>query len=80
MSGHFFPEGSDFFGEIVVSFSCQAIGPEHECFASGLVKSLPFFWFQLMRLSDWRKLRGVQDLVGVCIADTTEDAGIGERA
>ena len=78
VDGHVGAEGGDFFGEGFGGFCFEAGYPEIERVAGGGVEALPLVGSQLVGLEDGREVGGVEDLVGVGVADAGEDAGVGE--
>ncbi len=80
MNGEFGTEGGYFFWEFVFGFGLQPVDPLSERGARGGEKALPFFGLELVGLGDGRELGGVENLVGVGVADAADEARIGEGA
>jgi hypothetical protein len=78
MDGHVWAEGCDFFREGLGGFGVEAVDPELEGFAGCGVETLPLVVGEFVGLQDGRELGGVEDLVGVGVADAAEDAWVGE--
>ncbi len=78
VDGHIFAEGGDFFGEGLSGFGVEAVDPELEGFASGGEEALPLLGGEFVGEEDGREAGGVEDLVGVGVADAGEDARVGE--
>ena len=69
-----------FSGKAFQRLGAEAIDPESERGARCRKEALPLFWLELVGLSDGRKLSGVENFVGVSVADTADEARIGEGA
>src|SRR5487761_172288 len=80
MHRHLGSKRGHLFRERTSGFRAQAIGPFDERGAGGVVKPRELRLAQLLRHRDWRKLCAMQYLVGIRVADSAEDARIGERA
>ncbi len=80
VNGHIRTEGGDLLGETLLGFLVEAIDPGPERVSRGFVELLHLRVGELARLREWGELCGVEDLVGVSVADSGEDAGIGEGA
>ena len=78
VNGHLFSKCGDFFGEGGFGFGAEAFDPEGESVARGGEKRFPFIRFQLVCEGDGRKFCCVQNFVGVGVADSAEQARIGE--
>src|SRR5438270_6149332 len=79
MDLHIWAKGGHFFGKGGGRFCAETIDPELNGIAGGGVQSFPFLWLQLVSLGDGRELRSVQNLIGIGVADTAEDARVGQR-
>ena len=77
---HFFPKRGDFFGEGDLGFGAETIDPESESVARGGEESFPFLRVQFLREGDGGKFCGMQYFIGVGVADSAEEAWIGEGA
>ncbi len=80
VNGHVWAEGSNLFREICGGFGAKFVDPESEGVAGGIEECLPFGGLQFVGERDGRKFGGVEDFVGVGVADAAEDARVGERA
>ena len=81
VDGHAFAEGGHFFGEFVFGFGAESGDPVFEGVARGGVESLRFLpGVSLLGEDDGRELGGVEDFVGVGVADAAEEARVGEGA
>ncbi len=78
VDGHVAAEGGDFFGEVAASFGVETVDPELKGVARGGVETLPLFAREFVRELDGGEAGGVEDLVGVGVADAREDAWVGE--
>ena len=78
MNGHVFAEGGDLFGEGVGGFGVEAADPEIKRVAGGGEEALPLLGGEFVGEEDWGELGGVENLVGVGVADAREDARVGE--
>ena len=76
--GHVFAEGSDFFGEGLRCFGVEAVNPELQGVARCNVKPLPLLFGEFVSLQDRGEMGGMEDLVGVGVANAGEDAWVGE--
>jgi len=70
----------DFLWKAFQCLGAESIDPEIERGARCRKEALPLFWFELVGLSDGRKLSGVENFVGVRVTDTTDEARIRECA
>jgi hypothetical protein len=80
VDGHFGAEGGDFLGEADGGFGVEAGYPCFQSGAGGGVEAVELGESKLAGLGDGGELGGVEDLVGVGVADAGEDAGVGEGA
>jgi hypothetical protein len=80
MDRHFRAEGGDFFREALLGFSAETVDPESEGGAGGGEEAVPVFGLEFGSEREGRELGGVEDFVGVGVADTADEAGIGESA
>jgi hypothetical protein len=78
VDGHVVAEGGNFFGEVVGGFGVEAGYPELKGVAGGGVEALPLFGGEFVGELDGGETGGVEDLVGVGVADAGEDARVGE--
>ncbi len=78
VDGHVFAEGGDFFGEVAGGFGVEAIDPELKSVAGGGEEALPLLVGEFVGERDGGEAGGVEDLVGVGVADAREDARVGE--
>jgi len=78
VDGHVVAEGGDFFGEVAAGFGVEAIDPELERVPGGCEESLPLFVGEFVGELDGGEACGVENLVGVRVADSGENAWIGE--
>jgi len=80
MHGHSFAKGSDLLWEGGGGFGAEAVEPELQGLAGGGEEALPLAVGELAGKRDGRELGGVQDFIGVGVADAAEQVLIGERA
>jgi hypothetical protein len=80
VNGHVFAEGGDLFWEGRQGFGVEATYPEIKRVAGGGEEALPLFGGEFVGEEDGGELGGVEDLVGVRVADAGEDAWVGEGA
>jgi hypothetical protein len=78
VDGHVVAEGGDFLGKVLAGFGVEAIDPELEGVAGGGEEARPLFAGEFAGELDRGEVRGVEDLVGVGVADAAEDARVGE--
>jgi hypothetical protein len=78
MDDHVFAEGGDFFGEGLGGFDVEAVDPELEGFACCGEEALPLLVGEFVGELDGREVGGVENLVGVGVADAGENARVGE--
>src|SRR5712692_6895045 len=76
---HAGPKRGYLLGKCAGRFGPQALGPFDQRRARRVVKPLDFLRSQLLRHRDRRELRAMENLVGIRIADTTENMRVGER-
>ncbi len=69
-----------FSGKAWAASALRRVDPELERVACGGEEALPLLWSELRGLQDGREASGVEDLVGVGVADAGEDARVGEGA
>src|SRR5581483_8116585 len=62
----------------VAGLGFQTFDPKFERAARRHEEPLPLVRFQLLRLREWRQLRGMQDLIRVRVSDPAQHARIGE--
>jgi hypothetical protein len=80
MNGHAFAEGGDFFGEFAGGFGAEAISPVRETRADGFEEALDFRDGKFLRERERREFGFPENFIGVGVADTAEEARIGEGA
>ena len=78
VDGHVVAEGGYFFGEVAGGFGGEAGDPESQGVAGGGVEALPLVGGEFVCELDGGETGGVEDLVGVGVADAGEDARVGE--
>ena len=78
--GHSLAEGGDFFGELAGGLRSQAISPAREAGADGFEQAHDFRERELLGERERREFGFPKDFVGVGVADTAEDVGVGEGA
>jgi hypothetical protein len=76
--GHPGAEGGDFFREALLGFGVETVDPESKSGAGGCEEAVPLFGLELVGEGDGRELGGVEDFVGIGVADAADEAGIGE--
>ncbi len=67
-----------FSGKACAASALRRVYPESKRVAGGGVEALPLVFGEFVGLEDRRELGGVEDLVGVGVADAGEDAWVGE--
>src|SRR5712692_1797214 len=77
---HAGPKRGDLLGKCTSRFGPQTLGPFEQRRARRVVKPLDFLRSQLLRHCDRRELRAMENLVGIRIADTTENMRVGKRS
>ena len=80
VDGHFGAEGGYFFGKAGFGFGVEAVDPELHDLARGGEESIPLCWHKFLSQGDGREPGGMQDFVGVGVADAADDARVGEGA
>ena len=80
MHRHLRPEGRHLLRKALSRLGSKSIHPYRHRRACRRKQPLPLFRFQLVRLRDWRKLRRMQNLVGIRIPYPADQARIGQRA
>jgi hypothetical protein len=78
VDGHAFAKRSHVFRELPTRFGTQPIGPVRERGADGGEEALDFRNRELLSLREGREFRFKQNLIGVGVADATEEARVGE--
>src|SRR5215472_4592813 len=79
MHRHLRSECGHFLWKITTRVRAQSFGPLGEHYARGLVESLDLRGRQFSSHGDWRESRTTEDLVGVGVADPTEESRVGKR-
>src|SRR5216684_5907421 len=80
MDGHAVAEGGYFLRKFFSGFETQTAGPLVQRVTRGLVEAGDFFAGQPPGQFYRGELRLEKNLIGVCVTDTAEQPGIGERA
>ena len=80
VDGEFRAECGDVLGKFLSGFGLRRSIHSGERGARGSQKALPLFWLEFVGERDGRELSGVEDLVGVGVADAANEARIGESA
>jgi hypothetical protein len=80
VNGHPLAECGDFFGEGGGGAGVEAIDPEAEGLLGGGEEAQPVIGAEFLREGGGGELGGVEDLVGVGVADAAEQALVGESA
>ena len=78
VDGHVLAKGRYFLREGFAGLGVEAVDPELEGAARRVEEALPFFAGEFLCELDGREAGGVEDLVGVGVADAGEDARVGE--
>jgi hypothetical protein len=80
VDGHPLAKCRDLLRETILRLGGQAGNPIVKRALGGCKEPLPFLRLQLCRLREGRELCGMEDLIGIGVADAAEEAGIGEGA
>jgi hypothetical protein len=80
VNGHVWSKRGHFFWEICGGFGAEFFDPERKRVARSGEECLPLGRLQFVCDRDGREFGGVEDFVGVGVADPAENARIGERA
>jgi hypothetical protein len=80
MHGHFVSKGSDFHREPISDLGAKSFGPLTENINCGAMKSLCLCIPKARRELERREPSTVKNLIGVGVADTTENSRVGEGA
>src|SRR6266851_6665793 len=80
VNGHAFAKGGHVFGEFIARFGAEAVEPVSERGTGGFEEALDLRHGELLGEGEGRKPGFEQNFVGIGIADTAEEASVGERA
>ena len=69
-----------FSGKLVRRFCRQPVDPHREDLARRVIQARDLAVGQCRRQLHWRQPGGVEDLVGIRVADSAEDVGVGQRS
>ncbi len=80
VDGHAFAESRHVLGEVGAGFGFQVVDPVPEGSLGGFVEAMPGFIRQFVGLGERGELGGVENFVGVRVADATAETGVGESS